>query len=72
MVFASSDEYRSVTRKLSLAKLLALPNQDIPLNPVTSTTSASPSQCPLDVPIHVSTAASRGLPIVMTRLVVAN
>ena len=39
------------------------------LKPVLSTTSVKPSQCPLAVPIQVSTEASNGLPILITRFV---
>ena len=62
---------RSMTCSLSLAKSPARSNHARPLNPATSTTSVSPSQRPLLVPIHVSDTGSTGFPMLTKRLALA-
>src|ERR1022692_586872 len=59
--------YRSTTCKASLWKFPALSNHVLSFKPVTSTTSVSPSQCPIDHLIQLSTGAGVGFPISMVR-----
>src|SRR5438552_1320399 len=58
---------RSTTCKASLRKLPARSNQVWSFRLVTSTTSVSPSQRPLDHPIQLSAGAFVGGPILMMR-----
>src|ERR1700684_1235976 len=71
-VSALRSVYRSVTFRASLWKSPARSNQVWSFRSVTVTTSVSPSQCPLDQPIQLSTGASVGLSILMDRTAPAN
>src|ERR1700733_9617291 len=64
--------YRSVTFRASLWKSPARSNQVWPFRFVTVTTRVSPSQCPFDQPIQLSTGASAGLSIFIDRTAPAN
>src|SRR5580693_5378647 len=58
MWFASRSLKRSVTFNLLVAKFPARSSQDWPFCEVVVTTSTSPSQVPLDLPIQESTGRS--------------
>src|SRR6202012_2720398 len=62
---------RSTTWSLLLWKSPARSNHESSLSPVTSTTRVSPSQCPFDQPIQLSTGAFVALSMLIVRTALA-